>query len=493
MEEKDNSKIKYKSEKSKNKSIDSRVKKTLKLNLRNSILFNILEYFFTSFIDAFVVALGFLPNIISFIITLPQFFTSILQLFTNSFVEKFGRKKVFEYSILFQSLSIVFFVFFSIILKQYFLLDIIVMIFFITLYFSFGMIAYNVWISIMGDLVPENIRGKYFSYQGKIMSITAIISLIVVSLILKYFNNIKGFLIIFSIAFLARITSYFITKQYYITKDEKLDKKDYFTLIDFVKKVKYSNFAKYTFFYSLFLYSVFIVAPVLSYYQLKILDLNYFQFTLLKISFFLGSFLTLKFWGNITDKYGNRIVFFYTGFLISFGILGYVFFKSFYSLMLIEFYSGIVWSGFNLSTANYIFDAVSSTKRTLVSSYFNFFKGLSIMLAGFSTFLFLDIFEKLNLNEYNSIFLLSAILRILVVIIFFRLVYEVRNTVKGSFLYILFNESFLFRTYRRIRFFRVMNVKNLSLKNTIKKSLKKISDTLDKIEEKKLKEILEEK
>ncbi len=474
---------------------DNKVKKTLKLNLRNSILFNILEYFFTSFIDAYIVLLGFVPSMISFIITLPQFFTSIIQLFTNTLIEKYGRKKVFEKSILIQALSIIFFVSFSLILKEYTIINLLFMIFFITIFFSSGMIAYNVWVSIIGELVPENIRGKYFSQQGKLMSITAIISLIVVSIILKYFNSIKGFLITFFIAFSARILSYFLTRQYYVLEDKKLDRKEYFSLYDFVRRVKYSNFAKYTFFYSLFLYSVFIVVPILSYYQLKILNFTYFQFTLLKIAFFIGSFLSLKFWGEITDKYGNRIVFFYTGFLISFGILAYIFFKSFLALLIIEFYSGIVWSGFNLSTANYIFDAVKNTKRALVSSYFNFFKGLSIMLAGFSTFILIDVFKKLHYNEYTSIFLLSGILRIFIVIFFFRMIYEVRSVIKKSFLYILFNETFIFRTYRRIRIQNFLNVKSLSVKvkNNIKKSLKKISRRIEEVEEKILEEALKEK
>ncbi len=481
-----------KSKKDKNNILkDEKVKKTLKLNLRNSILFNIVEYFFTSFIDAYVVLLGFLPNMISFIITLPQFFTSIIQLFTNNLVEKYGRKKVFEKSILIQALSILFFVTFSLLLKEYTIVNLLFMIFFITIFFSSGMIAYNVWVSIMGELVPENIRGKYFSYQGRLMSMTAIISLIIVSFILKYFDDIKGFLIIFFVAFTARILSYYIARQYYVLEDKKLDRKEYFSLFDFVKRAKYSNFAKYTFFYSLFLYSVFIVAPILSYYQLKILHFSYFQFTLLKIAFFIGSFLSLKFWGNITDKYGNRIVFFYTGFFISFGILAYIFFKDFNILMIIEFYSGIVWSGFNLSTANYILDAVTTKKRTLVSSYFNFFKGLSIMLAGFSTFLLLDFFKKLHYNEYTSIFLLSGILRILVVLLFFRTIYEVRSVLKKNFLEIMFNETFLFRIHRRIRVqnFKIKNVGKV--KNVIKENLKKITRKIEEAEDKKLKEILE--
>jgi hypothetical protein len=86
-------------------------KKTMKLALRDGSAFNVMEHFGTAYFEAFLVALGFLASQLTAIVTVPQFLNSLLQLFSQKLIRRFGRFNVMTNAILLQSISIVLFVF----------------------------------------------------------------------------------------------------------------------------------------------------------------------------------------------------------------------------------------------------------------------------------------------------------------------------------------------------------------------------------------------
>ena len=174
---------------------------------------------------------------------------------------------------------------------------------------------------------------------------------------------------------------------------------------------------------------------------------------MLKVLFLVGSILSLSFWGKITDTYGNRVVFFGTGILASTLIMGWAFFTEYWIVLLLELYGGIIWSGFNLATANYIFDAVTPKKRAVVSSYIALMRGTAILLAGQVALLLLnaegfltsDLAMALFETKYQIIFFISGLLRLLTVLIFLRLIREVRTVQNKDFFGILLSQSSDFR------------------------------------------------
>ena len=68
-----------------------------------------------------------------------------------------------------------------------------------------------IWNSLIGDLVPANIRGRFFGHRNRLTGMSTFISLILAGGILDLFDRAGraevGFLIIFSVAFLARLNS----------------------------------------------------------------------------------------------------------------------------------------------------------------------------------------------------------------------------------------------------------------------------------------------
>jgi len=461
-------------------------KKTMKLALRDGSAFNVMENFGTAYFEAFIVALGFIASQLTAIVTIPHFLNSLIQLLSQRLIKRFGRFNVMTNGIFIQALSIALFVLLGLLTKSS-----IVIILTLTLFYASGTIAGHAWLSLMGDVVPENKRGRYFSARAKIMAVTALVSLIVAGLMVEFlysYYEIFAFISIFAIAILARLYSFSLLKQFYDPPYESLSTQEEFSFFRFISQTRRSNFARYSWFMGAFIFSVFIVAPILTYYQLEILNLSYLQFTMLKILFLIGSILSLSFWGKITDTYGNRVVFFGTGILASTLIMGWAFFTQYWIILLLELYGGIIWSGFNLATANYIFDAVTPKKRAVVSSYISLMRGTAILLAGQVALLLLnaegfltsELATSLFETKYQIIFFISGLLRLITVLIFLRLIREVRTVQNKDFFGILLSQSSDFRMGTGY------------IISMITKPVRYMFSRFDQIENKSLEKVLEE-
>jgi MFS family permease len=67
-------------------------------------------------------------------------------------------------------------------------------------------------------------------------------------------------------------------------------------------------------------------------------------------------FFMLKYWGRVSDKHGNRLVMLICGAAIPVVPLLWLFSANFWYILFIQLVSGLAWSGFNLTTANYLYD-----------------------------------------------------------------------------------------------------------------------------------------
>jgi MFS family permease len=98
-------------------------------------------------------------------------------------------------------------------------------------------------------------------------------------------------------------------------------------------------------------------------------------------------YLMIQRWGTHADRVGNLKIIRLTSKLVSFIPLFWIISRNPVYLFLLQMASGLVWAGYNLCSANFIFDAVTPEKRTRCVAYFNVFNGLGIccgsLLGGF--------------------------------------------------------------------------------------------------------------
>ncbi len=116
------------------------------------------------------------------------------------------------------------------------------------------------------------------------------------------------------------------------------------------------TFRDYSFFVAGMQGVVAISAPFFAVYMLRDLQFTYFQYCLNAIASIATQFVMLSFWGRFSDRFGNRLVMQFSSVLIPFMPLLWLFSADRYYLLGVQVMSGFVWSGFSLSTANYLYD-----------------------------------------------------------------------------------------------------------------------------------------
>lgn len=292
-------------------------------------------------------------------------------------------------------------------------------------YYFFAGIISPIWNSFIGDIVPSEIRGRYFAKRNKSASIATLIAMIIIGQQLHFFEERKlesyGFFIVFIIAGLARLVSaYFLSKHrnpaYQVKPEDK------FTIYQFIVRLPYSNFAKYVLYFALLNFSVWIVAPFFGVYMLRDLGVNYEIFTLLTITPIIAQILTFRYWGRISDLKGNKSILDFCGlFIVAFPLL-WMFSENIYFLILIQLLSGFIWGGYNFAAANFIFDAVTPPKRTRAVAYQSLINTTFVVLGSlFGGFLAVNISNPefassifpVPASKYHFVMFISCILRLL--------------------------------------------------------------------------------
>lgn len=289
-----------------------------------------------------------------------------------------------------------------------------------------GLIAAPAWTSWMQDLV-ETKRGEYFGRRSKINGTVIIISMLGAGIILDYFRGngkvFFGFIILFILACIGRYFSFYFLKRQYEPAPVR-DEKSYFSFLQFVKKMNSNNFGRFVIFTSLVSFGVAVASPFFSVYMIKNLQFSYLEFTIVTLSSLLSPILFLSFIGKRIDKVGTVRVMKFSGLLISFVPLLWIlsiFLMDFPPwflvgyLFLVEFFSGFVWAAYNLSTSNFIYDAVTRPKIILCFTYFGFINSIGSFFGGFigGQLASSSVFSILGLGAILSVFFVSFIVRLL--------------------------------------------------------------------------------
>jgi len=400
--------------------------KSLYYSFLDGIFASIMTGFTMNYVVPFGLVLGAKNLHVALLNALPQLFSSIVQLRTAEMVDKLkSRLKIITLFVFLHGISYLLIILLLFVPRE---VRILWFIFLTTLSSVLTSIAAPAWWSLMSDTVDKDKYGEYFAWRGKILGFVSLVSSFIAGWFLGVIKDkFTGFVILFFSAGISRLISgYFISKMEDI--ETKISPEKAFSYIEFIKRGKKSNFVKYVFFVSLFNFAVFISAPFFSVYMLRELKMTYLEYTIVTLSTALAGLLFLPFWGKTADKIGNVKVIKVTGLLICLLPILWIFSKNFFYLILINGFAGYVWAGFNLSTVNFIFDVESQETRTRCVGYFNFTNGMFIFLGTMlSGWLATHLPALVNESKLLTLFLLSGILRTVIIFVFKDKFYEVKK------------------------------------------------------------------
>lgn len=409
--------------------ISGLIRKSLRYSYLDGIFAAIMVGASEQFMVPYCLAMNGTAGFVAVLATFPTFVGSLSQLFSSEVIELFkGRKKVINIFVLLHALMWV-----PIILIPYiFNKNLVMLIIFVTLYMSLNLFCLPAWSSLLSEYIPPQKRGRYFGWRNKMLGMIIVVSGFIAGSMLYFLRNdrIMGFTVIFTIAFISRLVSwYFLTKMYEPPYRHIPEAR--FTFIDFIKRTKESNFAKFVFITGGMSLCVNVASPFFAVYMLRDLQFNYIVYTLITISSVLTSLVLMERWGRHGDIVGNvRIIRTCSIFVTSIPIL-WLFSRNIVYLIIVQIFAGFLWAGFNIGVSNFIYDAATPAKRSRCIAYFNVINGSCIFIgAVFGGYLAVRI-PPIFGYRLLSLFLLSGLLRIIPAVSSFA-IKEVRNVRKVS-------------------------------------------------------------
>ena len=296
-----------------------------------------------------------------------------------------------------------------------------------------------IWNSLIGDLVAPISRGEFFGHRNKLCGALTFVALAVAGIILDTTSLIEaaslGYLLVFLFSAWCRLRSaHWLTRyddpEYWQSPEQR------FSLWRFLKKTRQSNFAKFVLFVATMSFAVNISGPYFSIYMLRDLKFSYSQFMAITAMNIFAQFITIQRWGAFSDRFGNKKILTISAFGVASCPLIWLFTSNFWVIFFLHLYCGFVWAGFNLSAANFMFDAVTPPKRGRCSAYsallISFFVLVGSLCGGYiathvSSPIDFQSHFNLPVSPYPFIFFLSLILRLIVAIVFLKAFREVRE------------------------------------------------------------------
>ncbi len=368
---------------------------------------------FSYYTIPFGLFLGATTQAIGWLVAAPNFLSSLSQLFAVRAVRMAGsRHRTLVIGVWLQSVFILPLAFLPFVEWRggVFLLVVLVAVFHVL-----GSILGPAWGSLVSDYLPEGQRGQYFGWRWRMVSIAGMAGLGVWGLLLYVFQDFSpraGFAILFLGAAIFRfISSYYMSRMADVPVASSAE--DDLPFWKLVRKLRERNFFKFLFYASAVTCAIQIAAPYLSVQMLTHLKFSYLGYTCVHLASVIGGLIAFPIWGHHADRVGTARILKITGFLTVLTPLFWIFARDPVSLSIVEGVAGFISSGFTLSSANFIYDAVSPSSRVRYLAYFNLINGAAIFLGAWFGGWAAEHVPPLFGEPLYTVFLLSAGARLL--------------------------------------------------------------------------------
>ncbi|HEY1170839.1 MAG TPA: MFS transporter [Verrucomicrobiae bacterium] len=243
-------------------------------------------------------------------------------------------------------------------------------------------VAAVAWSASMSDLVPLSIRGRYFGDRNIIFAFWNLVVLLASGQFVDHFNNtIHAFGAIFATAAGARMIGmyYFAIMKFPASVTKRQEKKT--KLAEYLSVIRDLNYLKLLLFIGLWGFCLNLAQPFYSVYVLQHLPYTVGDLTVLATIASLGGLLSLRTWGPLSDRFGNKPVMVACSLLwaasaaLSWLLAGP---ERHGHLYLNYFITGFMTSGFQLCQFNLMINLVPAEKKAAYISVFFAFSNLII-------------------------------------------------------------------------------------------------------------------
>lgn len=237
------------------------------------------------------------------------------------------------------------------------------------------------WTSLISDIVPAGVRGRYFGIRNTFLNALGSLTLFVGGKILDGNTESKGFMILFIIAF---IFAAWNVMMFLFYPDKPFERSAETKFMPMVKRpLRDQSFMKASWFLAAWLFLQTLVVPLYSYVMLDLMNINYSTvslFTVVQTVAMMGSFYV---WGNLNARFSNKRLLYWTlpiiaASCLSWGLLSIM--PVIPVLLLSHALLGVGVGGFNQLAFNFIIGDTPKSERPM-------FIGMYSALTGMTSFL----------------------------------------------------------------------------------------------------------
>ncbi|MEZ4225121.1 MAG: MFS transporter [Polyangiaceae bacterium] len=302
--------------------------------------------------------------------------------------------------------------------------------------------AWNSWIA---ELVPPQRRGEFFGRRNRVRTAVEFGSVFLAGGGLALARHLgaegSGFAIVFVVAALARLLSAREIHSMHEPPYHPPATDQTFTFRAFLWRSPRGNFGRFTLYVAVFLGATHVASPFFTPFMLEDLGFGYVEFTLCSAAFIAAQAAMMQSWGRVGDRFGNRRILALTGLTLPVVPMLWLFASNVWFVIALQVIAGLLWSGFHLSVANFLFDAVTPQKRARCVAYYNATTSAGLFLGASCGGLLATLLPSnaglaawgLPLGSpLQLVFVASGVLRLLASLALIPLVREVREVESGN-------------------------------------------------------------
>jgi MFS family permease len=300
---------------------------------------------------------------------------------------------------------------------------------FMTLSTAFDSALNPAWGSMMADLVPTQMRGRFFGLRNRITAFVSMAFSYAAGGILQLLtgNTDLAFTIIFVGAMASRLISFYFLSKMYEPLSPATEKENHDGMLKIARGLFSTNIGMFIMLCALMNFTTTVAGPFFSPYMLIDLNLSYIVYTILNSAAGLATVGFMTWWGKRIDRAGSIKVLKITSLFVPFVPLGWALNHSLWWLIIMQIFSGFAWAGFQLSSGVFIFDAAPARNRTRYIAVYNSLIFLGVSMGSLTGGILAPLLPPFIGSQFLSIFIVSGVARLAVALFFLRRIKEVRK------------------------------------------------------------------
>jgi len=277
--------------------------------------------------------------------------------------------------------------------------------------------GYPAWTSLIGDIVPLRIRGRYFSSRQLAMGVCTLIAVPLAGQVIQYGGYPIGYQICFFLAFLAGLVSTITYSRIPEPPNKEWERQRTRRRIwGWQDLRKESNFLRYCLSNLIWGLGLQVAAPFFSAYMVK--DLGFTRGAVGWVSM-VSSFTALigmRYFGPLVDRKGAKWVMSFSGLLIPLIPWSWLIVRTPLHAAAINTLSGFAWAGYNLAGFSLLLAIIPEDQRARYTALFSTLNAMTAIISPLiGGYLFASYGFWVNLT-------LSGAMRLAGILLFIRLV-----------------------------------------------------------------------